>query len=243
MREHAWGRHDLLDHATDACDAAHTDAPTHAGAGMIAFARAARVTAVCALALVSSSCITLRRPLFMEASSVRDWPPVLDLARRQAAEGKFGSADTTLMNFAIQYPSSNEAAETMYWRALFKLDPSNRASSFTAAIASLDAYLAAEKKRTHVDEAVTLRRVAGQMEGLNKLAANALVQPKDTTITAAPGIPKVPGAEPKPAAADATGTNAAADAEIKRLKDELAKANAELERIRRRLAQPPPNTP
>ena len=32
----------------------------------------------------------------------------------------------------------------------------------------------------------------------------------------------------------------AADAEIKRLKDELAKANAELERIRRRLAQPPP---
>jgi hypothetical protein len=34
-----------------------------------------------------------------------------------------------------------------------------------------------------------------------------------------------------------------ADAEIKRLKDELAKANAELERIRRRLAQPPPSKP
>lgn len=207
---------------------------------MIAFARAARVAAACAFVLVSSSCITLRRPLFMEASSVRDWPPVLDLARRQAAEGKFGSADTTLMNFAIQYPSSNEAAETMYWRALFKLDPSNRASSFTAAVASLDAYLAAEKKRKHVDEAATLRRVAGQMDGLNKLAANALVQPKDT-VTAAPGVPKVPGVEPKPAVPDATAANIAAEAEIKRLKDELAKANAELERIRRRLAQPPPN--
>ena len=242
MREHARGRDNLLDHAADACDAAHTDAPSHAGAGMIAFARAARIAAACALTLVSSSCITLRRPLFMEASSIRDWPPVLDLARRQAAEGRFGSADTTLMNFAIQYPSSNEAAETMYWRALFKLDPSNRASSFPAAIASLDAYLAAEKKRKHVDEAATLRRVAGQMDGLNKLAANALVQPKDTT-TAAPGIPKVPGAEPKPAAPDPTTVSAAAEAEIKRLKDELSKANAELERIRRRLAQPPPNKP
>jgi hypothetical protein len=31
-----------------------------------------------------------------------------------------------------------------------------------------------------------------------------------------------------------------ADAEIKRLRDELAKANAELERIKKRLAQPPP---
>ena len=43
------------------------------------------------------------------------------------------------------------------------------------------------------------------------------------------------------ARADATRpTDAAAqDAEIKRLRDELAKANAELERIRRRLTQPP----
>jgi hypothetical protein len=40
-----------------------------------------------------------------------------------------------------------------------------------------------------------------------------------------------------------TADPAAAEAEIKRLKDELAKANAELERIRRRLAQPPGSRP
>jgi molecular chaperone GrpE (heat shock protein) len=34
-----------------------------------------------------------------------------------------------------------------------------------------------------------------------------------------------------------------ADAEIKRLREELAKATAELERIRKRLAQPPPGHP
>jgi hypothetical protein len=242
VRKHAWGRHHILDYATDSCDAAHTAAPPHSGAGMIVFARAARRAAACALVLVSSSCITLHRPPFMEASSVRDWPPVLEAARRQADEGKFGSADTTLMNFAIRYPSSNEALETMYWRALFKLDPSNRASSFSSAIASLDTYLAAEKPRKHIDEARTLRRVAGQMDGLNKLAANALAQVKDTT-TAAPGIPKAPGIETKPAAPDVTAANTAAEVEIKRLKDELAKANAELERIRRRLAQPPPTKP
>jgi hypothetical protein len=39
------------------------------------------------------------------------------------------------------------------------------------------------------------------------------------------------------------GIPTASDVEIKRLKDELAKANAELERIRRRLAQPPPTNP
>lgn len=212
---------------------------------MIGFARAARVAAACALVLVSSGCITLHRPPFMEASSIRDWPPVIDLARRQASEGKFEAADTTLMNFAIQYPSSNEALETLYWRALFKLDPSNHGASFSTAIASLDTYLAAQKPRKHVDEAATLRRVAGQMDGLNKLAANALAQPKDAVV--APGIPKVPGVDTKAPPVDASAANAAAATaaadEIKRLKDELAKANAELERIRRRLAQPPPTKP
>ena len=44
--------------------------------------------------------------------------------------------------------------------------------------------------------------------------------------------------------ADANATAAAADKdnEIKRLKDELAKANAELDRIRKRLGTPPPPT-
>jgi hypothetical protein len=207
---------------------------------MILGARAGRLAAACALVLGSSGCITLHRPPFMEASSVRDWPAAIETARKKVAEGRYESADTVLANFLIQYPRSNEARETAYWRALFKLDPSNHAASFAEAIRLLDGYLADNGPRKHVDEAAMLRRVAGQMDGLNKLAANALVQPKDSSTIIASA--KVPGAEPKPVAADATATNPALEAENKRLKDELAKVTAELERIRRRLAQPPPPT-
>jgi hypothetical protein len=209
---------------------------------MIVRARAACLSAACSLVLVSSGCITLHTPPFMEASSHRDWPPTLESARARAAEGRFESADTTLANFEIQYPRSNEALEAEYWRALFKLDPSNHASSFSEAIASLDAYLADKRPRGHTQEAVTLRRVAGQMDGLNKLAATALAQTREAPPAA--NAPKVGGVDTKAAVApDAAPANAAADAEIKRLKDELAKATAELERIRRRLAQPPPTRP
>ena len=48
--------------------------------------------------------------------------------------------------------------------------------------------------------------------------------------------------DPKPAVAGDVVVPSPADAEIKRLRDELAKANAELERIRRRLSQPPPRS-
>ena len=207
---------------------------------MIAGARAVPLAVACALLLVSSGCITLHRPPFMEASSVRDWPPAIEAARKRAADGQYESADTVLTNFVIQYPGSNEARETAYWRALFKLDPSNHSASFREAIALLDGYLSATGPRKHIEEAAMLRRVAGQMQGLNDLAAAAIALPRDSTSTVASA--RIPGAEPKPVVADATATNSALEAENKRLKEDLAKVTAELERIRRRLAQPPPPT-
>jgi len=138
-----------------------------------------------------------------------------------------------MVGFARSYPNSSEALETRYWRALFRLDPANPHESVPSALAELDAYLSDPRPREHVAEAAALKRVALAMDGLNHTAALALAQAKDAKGQAETKTdPGKPGDAPVPA-----------DTEIKRLKDELAKANAELERIRRRLAVPPPKPP
>jgi hypothetical protein len=209
---------------------------------MILGASRARLSATLLLVALSSGCISVHRPWFMEPTIDRDWDNTLLLARVRAAEGKFGAADTLLSRFATQYPGTHEALETAYWRALFDLDPSNHVASFTSAMASLDAYLSERRPREHAAEAATLRRIAGHMDELNKLAATALAEARDSSATARVTAPD-PRVDARPPVAGDVSLPTPADAEIKRLKDELAKANAELERIRRRLAQPPPSKP
>jgi hypothetical protein len=178
----------------------------------------------------------------MEPTIDRDWDNTLLLARVRASEGKFGTADSMMSRFATQYPGTHEALETAYWRALFDLDPANHGASFASAMALLDAYLSERGPREHGAEAATLRRIAGHMDELNKLAATALAEARDSSATARVTAPDS-RADPRPPIAGDVSLPTPADAEIKRLKDELAKANAELERIRRRLAQPPPSKP
>ncbi len=169
----------------------------------------------------------------------RSWPDVLSRSRHSAARGDFDAADSTLAGFAARYPTSEEALEASYWRALYALDPSNRTQSISNAMSSLDAYLADTRPREHVLEATALRRIAGQLDALNRIAASAIAQAKDANAAAAIAralsdarieAPRTPP--------DSTSS----EAEIKRLKDELAKANAELDRIRRRLTPPPPSS-
>lgn len=166
----------------------------------------------------------------------------MDAAMAQAGHGQFDSADSLLAGYAMRHSGTSEALETAYWRALFKLDPSNRSTSVTQALALLDGYLADQRPRRHVVEATTLRRAAGQLEALNKLAANASAQAKDAATVAASAKANAADAKADAKSADANASAAvdAKDAEIRRLKDELAKANTELERIRKRLGSPPP---
>ena len=189
------------------------------------------------LAVLSGGCISVHRPWFMEPSIERDWDNTLLLARVRATEGKFGVADTLLSTFAARYPGTHEALETAYWSALFELDPANHTASFRSAMASLDAYLSDRRPREHGAEATTLRHIAGHMEELNKLAATALAEARDSSAGVRPTVADT-RSDTKPTVAGDVAPSPA-DIEIKRLKDELAKANAELERIRRRLSQPP----
>jgi hypothetical protein len=200
----------------------------------------------CALAAISvwliagaGGCVPLRRAGLVNDTVRRDWGNTLATARTLALSGRFGAADTALADFANRYPGSALALETAYWRALFDIDPSNSHASIPTAIASLDAYLTDSRPKEHLTEATTLRRVAGEIDSLNRVAANAAAQAKDATATAANAKAQAVDANARAEAAKAD-VSTSADAEIKRLRDELAKANAELERIKKRLSQPPP---
>ncbi|MBC7674323.1 MAG: hypothetical protein H7247_18035 [Polaromonas sp.] len=141
-----------------------------------------------------------------------EWTPVLLQAAQEAGAGRYGVADKILADFAVRYPASAEATEAMYWRALYKIDPSNQTGGPKDAGALLDGYLASSATM-HRTEVQTLRRLASALD-----------------VRAAAAAPvKVDVAKPD---------DKARDEEILRLKDELSKATSELDRIKRRLALP-----
>lgn len=205
---------------------------------MTALTRRRRLlSAAATIALVfPQACLTLHRPSFMVEPAERNWPVTLAAARRRVSEGRVGAADTLLANFAVEYPGTPEATESIFWRGVMELDPTNHTATTAHALSLLDTYISQAPDGEHKLEAVTLRRVAGQLEGLTKLAAAAMTHAEDANAAVANANARA--AEARADAAKPTDTSSQ-DAEIKRLRDELAKANAELERIRRRLAQPP----
>ncbi|HVX38141.1 MAG TPA: hypothetical protein VHB25_01115 [Gemmatimonadaceae bacterium] len=197
---------------------------------MTALARASRRWAAAAVIAAGGGCVSIHAPPFMRPAPERQWPATLQLAQQRAQERQFDAADSLLADFAARYPGSAPAVESSYWRALYKMDPANPHASLSTAVAALDAYIGSVQSAEHASEAETLRRIAGQLVNLNKLAASAMTAPKDQASQPA-------DAKPNP------DQPSAADAEIRRLRDELAKANAELDRIKRRLAQPPGKPP
>ena len=172
-------------------------------------------------ALLAIGCIT-GRGMRTSDSSLNDWPAVLAAATADAAEHRYAEADRTLANFAARYPETTEGRETLYWRALFRLDPANREVSPAMAATWLENYLRSDAAVGHRVEAETLRRLIAARA--DSSAAQAVAG------AAAPANPGAAGAS----AADLK----AKDEEIKKLRDDLAKANEELERIKRRLSAP-----
>jgi len=148
-----------------------------------------------------------------EPTAATEWPRTYVQATTDAREGRLPAADRALVAFVTRFPGSAEATEVPYWRAVIKLDPANPASSHEALVL-LDAYLADTTFRVHRLEATTLRRLQAALEArtaaLAVQAATPVVRPEDK----------------------------ARDEENQRLRDELAKANAELTRIKRRLTRP-----
>lgn len=171
--------------------------------------RLALVTSGIALALGASGCI--HKPAFMRPAAERDWPAAYLAAQSAADRGAYAEADKTLAEFASSHQGSAQALESGYWRAVYKLDPANKDASTKEAIAGFDRYLATPDG-THRGEATTLRRIAVQLQSLDR----ALSAPK------------------------ADEGAATRDEEVKKLREELQATKDELERIKRRLAAPKP---
>ena len=134
------------------------------------------------------------------------------------------------------------AEEALYRRALVYLDPANPRGSLDSAAVLLDRYVASGVERRHVGEALAIRRLIDQAQELQRVEvviqnlsaeqrrADA-EEKRDTADKRDSATKRSEPARPRPSAEAAR--------EIQRLRDELKAANAELERIRKRLTTTP----
>jgi hypothetical protein len=181
----------------------------------LSFGRRARLALAC-VALSGCSSLPSRQPSpAMQQES--EWTTLMSQVDLEIFGGRYDEADRVLSEYATRNPASAHAADVSYWRALYRLDPANPANSPRDAIALLDSYLASPVAASRRADAKVLRRIAAVLD-----ARPPVVTAPTTTAPVAPAADK------------------AKDEELARVKDELAKANAELERIKKRLAAPKP---
>lgn len=161
--------------------------------------------------LILAACAPVNR--LRTPSYVDEWPVAVHRATIAADSGNYAGAERIVSAYAAKYPRTREARETLFWRALFKLDPGNSNGSLTEGLVILDRYLADTATLAYRPEATILKRLAVTTQVLQ---AKAMATP----------------------VRDTTSMKASHDAEIASLRAELARTNAELERIKKRLASP-----
>jgi hypothetical protein len=168
----------------------------------------------------------------------RQWPGTRMAAESLATAGRYATADSLLAVFASNHTGTTQGAESLYWRALLDLDPSNLNASPRDALTALDAFEAAPNNDAHVTESHVLRRVAVLVSSIQRLAEQAA-----SSSDSASAADSATRASRTAAASDRARSR---DEEIARLKTELEttrgeldKTKEELDRIKKRLATPP----
>ena len=168
----------------------------------------------------SLACVTGRGS--PEPPSVnRDWGQTLAQAEVAAGDHRYAEADKLLADYSSTYPGTEGAVESAYWRGVLALDPNNRDGSPQVAAALFETYAKAGGALPHRREAEILQRVALRLSSPNS-----------------PSVAVAAATSPSMAPPDRSADLKAKDVEIQHLKDELAKANDELERIKKRLTTP-----
>lgn len=135
-----------------------------------------------------------------------------------ANAGRHAAVDSTLQAFAQQHPGTRASEEVLFWRALYKLDPRSSAAMRAEGRALMESYLASPKTSWYRGQATVLRHLAREISDSEQPPVDSGLVPGDTS---AAGI-------------------AARDRIIRIQRAEIASLNAELERIKRRLAAPTP---
>jgi len=142
-----------------------------------------------------------------------DFANAIDKAGKRVDLGDYAGADRILADFALASKGSPESQEVAFWRALYMVDPSNKNASVAEGLKAIDIYLATPGNKWYGPQAQVIRRAAMTMQTLRTAQMAPKGAGRDTVFVTR-------------------------EDEIAALKDQLAKANAELDRIKKRLANP-----
>jgi hypothetical protein len=195
-----------------------------------------------ALAMASSAaCATLGQTTLLQQAD-RDWGPTLTRSRAVARDGRPAQADSLLAQYAAAYPSAPQAIEASYWRALLDIGSPTTTQRTSLAIPLLQTYVAAGPATEHWMEADGLLRAVCRVDTLSRVAATYISRGEVSIDAAAAATAKAADAKAIDAKTATADTKAQND-EIRRLTDELAKSKDELDRIKKRLAEPPKKPP
>ncbi|MGI8618630.1 MAG: hypothetical protein ACR2L6_06010 [Gemmatimonadaceae bacterium] len=143
---------------------------------------------------------------------------MLNTADYLANAGRHAAVDSTLQAFAQRHPDTRAAEEVLFWRALYKLDPRSSAGTRAEGRVLMDSYVASSTTSWYRGQANVLRLLAREITDGEQSPGDSTIVPGDTSVA---GI-------------------VARDRVIRVQRAEIARLNAELERIKRRLAAPTP---
>lgn len=141
----------------------------------------------------------------------------LTRARVAAASGQRDEADAILADFLEANPSTPEAREAAYWRAILRLEAATSQADRDGARRDLETYLADTALTAHLSEARILRDLLAAVDSTSRATDSATAAAREASAAREEELKK----------------------EIQSLKDQLEKTNEELNRIKRRLGSRP----
>jgi len=166
------------------------------------------------------------------------WMRVRDSLVVALDSGRYDAANRMLATFSAANAGSPYAADAMYWRAMLHLDPRNGGASPVTALALLDTAAMQPAFIERHAEIALARRLARQVHELatrNEQLTQEIARAREIAAGAQQRAQGERAPEPQRNLGD----------EVQRLREELSKAvadrdraNAELARVRRRLARP-----
>src|SRR5688572_29264105 len=146
--------------------------------------RPARKIGWLTLARGLSACATLSHSA-PESPSPEEWGALLNTTDVLVNAGRHAAADSTLRAFAAAHPGTRAAEETLFWRALYKMDPRSSAATRAEGRALMDEYAASSKTSWYRGQANVLRHLAREISEAEQSApdatADSTLVPGDTT--------------------------------------------------------------
>ena len=167
--------------------------------------------ALIAVVLAAAACASPPAPV--TPTPAVEFAAVIEQARQKVEAGDYPAADRILSDYALRHQGSQEAREVSFWRAMYIVDPANRTASVEQGIKAIDIYLASEGAIWYRPQAEVLRRTALVLQSVRQAPVPKQVNGRDTVFISR-------------------------EEETAALRDQLAKANAELDLIKKRLANP-----